>query len=284
MGKSSKDKRDAYYRLAKEQSYRARSAFKLLHLATIFPILPNPPTAPTFALDLCAAPGSWSQVLSQRLHPDSKILALDLQPISPIPGVIAKQADITHPSTVKLIADVFGGNKAKLVVCDGAPDVMGLHDMDAYIQEELLLSALQLAKMVMDDGATFVAKIFRGQGELERGIWERMCGEGCFDRVTIAKPRSSRASSLEAFLVAEGWNGKRPEGMPNGPEWDFVACGDLADWDSDATFVLEEGREVKDPVQSPVAPPYKKAIERRRLLGGQASSIDPEKKREILGV
>lgn len=170
------------------------------------------------------------------------------------------------------------------MICDGAPDVMGLHDMDAYIQEELLLSALSLAKMVMDDGATFVAKIFRGQGELERGIWERMCGEGCFDRVTIAKPRSSRASSLEAFLVAEGWNGKRPAGMANGPEWDFVACGDLTDWDSDATFVLEEGREVKDPVQSPVAPPYKKAIERRRLLGGQASSINPEKKREILGV
>lgn len=32
MGRTSKDKRDIYYRLAKERGYRARSAFKLLHV------------------------------------------------------------------------------------------------------------------------------------------------------------------------------------------------------------------------------------------------------------
>lgn len=32
MGRSSKDKRDIYYRLAKEEGWRARSAFKLLQL------------------------------------------------------------------------------------------------------------------------------------------------------------------------------------------------------------------------------------------------------------
>src|ERR1700753_902511 len=63
MGKSSKDKRDAYYRLAKEQGWRARSAFKLLQLDEEFNLFENV----TRVVDLCAAPGSWSQVLSRVL-------------------------------------------------------------------------------------------------------------------------------------------------------------------------------------------------------------------------
>lgn len=39
MGKTSKDKRDIYYRQAKEEGYRARSAFKLLHIDQVFHIL-----------------------------------------------------------------------------------------------------------------------------------------------------------------------------------------------------------------------------------------------------
>lgn len=274
MGKSSKDKRDIYYRLAKEEGYRARSAYKLLQLAEEHDIFPR---EPTHVLDLCAAPGSWSQVLAQKLHPDSTILALDLQPITPLPGVITAVADITHPSTVTLIDDVFKGNKARLVVCDGAPDVMGLHDLDAYIQEELLLSALTLAKRVLAPGGTFVAKIFRGQGDLEKGIWDRMCSPSCFSRVSISKPRASRASSFEAFLVAEGFSGI--ENPPEG-EWRFIACGDLSAWDADATFVLKEGEGGLEPVQKPINPAYKAALERRRILGG---NMGREKRNELLG-
>lgn len=39
MGKTSKDKRDIYYRMAKEEGWRARSAFKLLQIDQIFHIL-----------------------------------------------------------------------------------------------------------------------------------------------------------------------------------------------------------------------------------------------------
>lgn len=39
MGKTSKDKRDIYYRQAKEEGYRARSAFKLLQIDQVFNIL-----------------------------------------------------------------------------------------------------------------------------------------------------------------------------------------------------------------------------------------------------
>ncbi|KAH0407065.1 FtsJ-domain-containing protein, partial [Aureobasidium melanogenum] len=144
MGKSSKDKRDAYYRLAKEQGWRARSAFKLLQLDEEFNLFEGV----TRVVDLCAAPGSWSQVLSrvlikgekigragwedkqarekleqhgqtnttisgqnheqetqQNLQPreNVKIVAIDLQPMSPLEGIITMRADITHPSTIPLL-------------------------------------------------------------------------------------------------------------------------------------------------------------------------------------
>lgn len=82
----------------------------------------------TRAVDLCAAPGSWSQVLSKRLHennPDKeqvKIVAVDLQPMAPLDGVKQLLGDITKLSTAEEIIAYFNDEKAQLVVCDGAPD------------------------------------------------------------------------------------------------------------------------------------------------------------------
>lgn len=79
-------------------------------------------------VDLCAAPGSWSQVLSKRLYEnnpnkeDVKIVAVDLQAMAPLPGVKQLQGDITKLSTAEEIIAYFDDQKAQLVVCDGAPD------------------------------------------------------------------------------------------------------------------------------------------------------------------
>ena len=188
MGKASKDKRDIYYRLAKEQGFRARSAFKLLQLDEEFGLLHDVHRA----VDLCAAPGSWSQALIRRLEPNSKIVAVDLQPMAPLPGVIQLQGDITKASTVKAILDQFEGSLVDLVVCDGAPDVTGLHDMDEYIQAQLLLSALNITNHLLKKGGTFVAKIFRGKEINLVYAQLRMF----FGKVVCAKPRSSRNSSI----------------------------------------------------------------------------------------
>lgn len=82
----------------------------------------------TRVVDLCAAPGSWSQVLSKKLYEPSKnkeeikIIAVDLQPMAPLDGVIQLQGDITKLETAEAIISHFGdGKKAQLVVCDGAP-------------------------------------------------------------------------------------------------------------------------------------------------------------------
>ena len=78
-------------------------------------------------------------------------------------GVTCIQGDITSSKTADEIIGHFDGEKADLVVCDGAPDVTGLHDLDEFVQSQLLLAAFNISSFVMRRGATFVAKIFRGR-------------------------------------------------------------------------------------------------------------------------
>lgn len=252
-------------------------------------------------VDLCAAPGSWSQVLSRELYENSdnnddevppKIVAVDLQPMAPINGVTTLQADITHPKTFNKILEIFGGEPADFVCSDGAPDVTGLHDLDEYIQAQLILAALQLTTCLLRPGGTFVAKIFRGR---DIDLMYSQLGH-LFEKVICAKPRSSRGTSLEAFIVCLGYKPSetwKPHLDLNSSTEEFfkganvgryelkddleyieeerniapfIACGDLSSYDSDATYTLESdiNRVSLDPVQGPTAPPYKKALELKR--------------------
>ncbi|WRT63822.1 uncharacterized protein IL334_000747 [Kwoniella shivajii] len=159
--KSSVDHRDVYYRLGKSAGYRARSAYKLLHLDEEFDLFSGVETA----VDLCAAPGSWSQVLGQKLKPSKdrdgrKVVSIDLQPMARLPNITILQTDITLPSTIPLVLDALGGRKADLVVCDGAPDVTGVHDLDAYLHSQLLLAAITLSLTLLAPHSTLIFKIF----------------------------------------------------------------------------------------------------------------------------
>uniref|UniRef100_A0A1B0CC00 Putative tRNA (cytidine(32)/guanosine(34)-2'-O)-methyltransferase n=1 Tax=Lutzomyia longipalpis TaxID=7200 RepID=A0A1B0CC00_LUTLO len=296
MGKTSKDKRDIYYRLAKEEGWRARSAFKLLQIDDTFHIL----NGVTRAVDLCAAPGSWSQVLSRRLYEgreesaDVKIIAVDLQAMAALPGVTQIQGDITKLSTAQAIIDHFGDKKAELVVCDGAPDVTGLHDIDEYIQSQLLLAALSITTHVLAQGGTFVAKIFRGKDTTL--LYSQL--DIFFDSVSITKPQSSRNSSLEAFVVCKMYNPpegfvpqminpmidnvklltEQTESQVNKKLIPFIVSGDLRhNYDSDMSYNLSvntDGQyEWKDAVQKPICPPYEEIIEMTRTVSLKNAAI-----------
>ncbi|XP_076619846.1 tRNA methyltransferase 7-32 [Colletes latitarsis] len=292
MGKTSKDKRDIYYRRAKEEGWRARSAFKLLQIDNECRIMDGV----NKAVDLCAAPGSWSQVLSRRLNENyknisksenakpPKIIAVDLQAMAPLEGVIQIQGDITNTNTAEQIIAHFNNEQADLVVCDGAPDVTGLHDMDIYIQSQLLLAALNITTHILRKGGTFVAKIFRAKDVSL--LYSQL--KIFFPYVYCTKPSSSRNSSIEAFVVCKDYS--PPEGYKphmlnpllthkscdfsdltgiNRVVVPFVVCGDLDQPDSDTCYPLDyDGKEYKyqAPVQIPIAPPYEEALS---LLGNR---------------
>ncbi|CAH0490051.1 unnamed protein product [Peronospora farinosa] len=299
MGKTSKDKRDIYYRKAKQQGYRARSAFKLLQLDDKFQLL----RGATRVVDLCAAPGGWTQVIAQRVPEKGTIVAVDLMEMAPLDGVVQLQGDITHKVTADEIVAQFHGQKAQVVVSDGAPDVLGLHDLDEYLQAQLVLAGLNISLQILEEGGTFVAKLFRGKevsllyAQLRR----------FFSHVTCAKPKTSRNSSFESFVICQNFrllkdfvpdmernllDFKYIEDAENEDDDDwynskvsvergvcvdvvFVGAGDVSGYDADQSYPLDEdkgndttlGHAAKyahqEPLQKPINPPYANALKRQ---------------------
>lgn len=154
----------------------------------------------------------------------------------------------------------------------------GLHDIDEYIQAQLLLAALNITTHVLAETGTFVAKIFRGKDTSLLYSQLTMF----FEKVSIAKPASSRNSSIEAFVVCQNYQppaGYIPQKI--NPMYDdvyiianetnsetnrkvipFVVCGDLRGYDSDMSYPLDKDHVHREVVQKPIAPAYKDILER----------------------
>ena len=104
-------------------------------------------------VDLCAAPGSWCQVLKQRCGASCKVVAVDVQAMQPLDGVTILQGDITAPDTLSSIQKACSG-KADVIICDGAPEVSGLHDVDEHAHD-----ALAVLEELVDVGAQVVEQV-----------------------------------------------------------------------------------------------------------------------------
>lgn len=139
--------------------------------------------------------------------------------------------------------------------------VTGLHDIDEYIQSQLLLAALSITTHILMDGGKFVAKIFRGKDTSLLYSQLRVF----FKKVSIAKPASSRNSSIEAFVVCEDYlapenyvpqmidpmindvqvMAEQTDSPVNKCIIPFVVCGDLRNFDSDMSYSLTVIRKMK---------------------------------------
>lgn len=186
-----RDQKDHYYRKAKEDGYRARSAYKLQQINQKFHIIKRGDAV----IDLGAAPGGWLQVAKQ--ISGGKVIGVDVEEIEPIPGIITLKADLTNSSTIDLVRASLGGN-ADVVICDASPNLTGTWNLDHARSIDLAQCALEMAKRILKPGGSFLVKVF--QGDMFDYFLSDVRKE--FSRVKAFSPPASRKESAETYLIA----------------------------------------------------------------------------------
>jgi len=187
-------KKDHYYRQAKKQGYRARSAFKLKQIIRKYRLLEGV----NVVVELCSSPGGWTQVLHERNH-SLEIVAVDVNPMRPLPGVRFVKGDITEEETLEKIEQLTRG-AADLILSDCSPNVSGHWDIDVARQLDLARITLEIGHMLLGKNGKVLTKVFQG-----RGFREFMTAtKKSYDSVKLVKPDASRKTSAEIYLLAVG--------------------------------------------------------------------------------
>ena len=185
-------RKDQYRRLAKDQGYRARSAYKLLQLNNSYHIIKKG----SKVVDLGCAPGGWLQVVTKEVGHAGKVVGIDLKPVESVTGAAVLKGSIEDVDMFEKIAGILG-SKADVILSDLAPNVSGLWDIDHARQISLSATALGFARRVLRVGGSAVFKVFDGDllNEFRADL------KTSFGRVLLNKPSASRQESSELYIV-----------------------------------------------------------------------------------
>lgn len=188
---------DPYVKKAQEEGYRSRAVYKLLEIQQKDRIFRPGMTV----VDLGAAPGSWSQIAAGLVGDKGMVLASDILPMDPLPGVSFIEGDFREEAVFSAILDALGDRKVDLVISDMAPNMSGERSVDQPRAMYLAELALDLARRVLRPGGDFLVKTFQGEGidAYRKEI------QGSFRQLLVRKPEASRARSSEVYLLGRGF-------------------------------------------------------------------------------
>jgi 23S rRNA (uridine2552-2'-O)-methyltransferase len=191
--------RDQYRKLAKDQGYRSRSAYKLLEINNKYNVIKPNDTI----LDIGCAPGGWLQVAKKISGPDGTIVGIDISPIKTIMGISTIQVDIEDQSLIDKIRSNVPLS-FDVVLSDLSPKVSGIWHFDHERQISLTLVALQISSNLLKPGGNALFKIFDGSnsGDVIKEAAK------LFLKVITSKPKASRQKSSEFYIVCLSFKGK----------------------------------------------------------------------------
>ena len=188
---------DPFVVLAKKEGYRSRASFKILEIQEKFKIFKKNSTV----IDLGAAPGGWSQVISKVCT--NKIIAIDLLEMDPLPNVEFIKGDFLDQENISKINTLLNGKKADIIMSDMAPSTCGIQKVDHIRIMNLIEEVFEFCKESLEIGGTMVVKVF--QGGAEQNFLKEL--KTYFQKIQHFKPKSSRKESPETYLIALGFKG-----------------------------------------------------------------------------
>ncbi|WNY28616.1 Ribosomal RNA large subunit methyltransferase E [Methanimicrococcus stummii] len=188
-----RNQKDYFYDLAQKEGYRSRASYKLKQIQQHSNIIKRGDTI----VDLGAAPGGWLQVAKELSG--GRVMGVDLQKISEIPGVTTFKGDITADSTIEKILEFAGKGGVDVVLCDAAPNLTGNWALDHARGIELNRAAFECAKKILKPKGTFVVKVF--QGDMFKEFFDDVKSE--FVHVKAYTPQASRSTSAEIYIIAK---------------------------------------------------------------------------------
>ncbi len=189
-------RRDLYRRLAREQGYKSRAAFKLIEANERYEFLGEGARV----LDLGSAPGGWLQVASECVGPEGLVVGVDLSPVRlKEKNIVTIKMDVHDDALVPKARELLGG-EADVILSDLAPSVSGVWELDQTRQVDLTLRVLDIASSLLKEGGGVFCKLFEGERSQEvRGEFRRR-----FKLVRVVKPAASRNASSELYYYCEG--------------------------------------------------------------------------------
>ncbi|MDM8226192.1 RlmE family RNA methyltransferase [Parasutterella secunda] len=191
---------DPFVKRSRQEGYRARSVYKLIELNEKEKLI-RPGMC---VVDLGAAPGSWTQVVREKLagkdgEVRGTIIAMDILPMDPIDGVTFLQGDFREQEVTDKLTEIIGDKQVDLVLSDMAPNLSGIAAADAARCLLLNELALEFCLEHLKDNGVFVTKVFQGSGFSQ--YVETL--KKHFKTVLTRKPEASRDTSAEVYMVAK---------------------------------------------------------------------------------
>lgn len=190
-------RKDHYRKLAHEQGYRSRSAFKLKELNKSYRIIGSGFSV----LDLGCAPGGWTQVAVKLVGNQGKVMGVDLSYVEDIRGAEILRGDIESDDVIDDVESYFGG-RVNSVICDLSPQVTGNWSVDHAKQISLNYAAAKIMEQVLAKKGNALFKVF--DGEYTQEFYQYVKKK--FAKVKMTKPLASRKPSSELYCICLGYH------------------------------------------------------------------------------